>query len=82
MCGRAGGTFKQQGLLLLLANPVGQMSATTISYLQPQAFDSAMRILKAAVVSNASDIHFKASVAPMVRIDGEMCPLEHSALER
>jgi len=40
----------------------------------------ALRILRGAVAARASDVHFKSGVAPLVRIDGELCPLDHPPL--
>lgn len=55
--------------------------ATVVSAFEPRAMEAAMRILRGAVAANASDIHLKANVPPMVRIDGEICPLDHPPLE-
>ncbi|MCG8557188.1 MAG: PilT/PilU family type 4a pilus ATPase [Proteobacteria bacterium] len=56
------------------------MSERAVAAYDPQVFDAAVRILKGALAANASDIHLKARVAPLVRIEGEICPLEHPAL--
>lgn len=45
-----------------------------------QAVETALRILKGAVAAKASDVHLRAGIAPLVRIDGELCPLEHPPL--
>jgi len=44
------------------------------------AVDTVIRILKGAVHAKASDIHLRAGSAPQVRIDDELCPLEHPPL--
>jgi twitching motility protein PilT len=44
------------------------------------ALELALRILRGAVAAGASDVHLKAGVAPLVRIQGQLCPLEHPAL--
>lgn len=46
-----------------------------------EAVDMAIRILRGAVAAGASDIHLRAGSPPHVRIDGELCPLEHPDLE-
>lgn len=43
--------------------------------------ESAVRILKGAVAAGASDVHLKAGTAPLVRLDGELCPLDHPAVD-
>lgn len=43
--------------------------------------DTAIRILKGAVAAGASDIHLKARAAPLVRLDGELYPLDHPPID-
>ncbi len=47
---------------------------------QVRTLDVALRILKGAVAAKASDIHLRAGVPPMVRIEGNVCPLDHPPL--
>lgn len=42
--------------------------------------DILIRILKGAVHAKASDIHLRANATPLVRIEDELCPLEHPIL--
>ena len=43
--------------------------------------DVVVRILKGALASGASDVHLRVGVAPVVRIEGQIVPLEHPPLE-
>jgi twitching motility protein PilT len=43
--------------------------------------ETAVRILKGAIAAGASDIHLKAGAPPLVRLDGELCPLDHPVLD-
>ncbi|MEM6957730.1 MAG: PilT/PilU family type 4a pilus ATPase [Myxococcota bacterium] len=45
------------------------------------AMDTALRIFRGAVAASASDVHLRAGQPPLVRIQGELCPLDHPALE-
>ncbi|MBI2896546.1 MAG: PilT/PilU family type 4a pilus ATPase [Deltaproteobacteria bacterium] len=56
------------------------MTDTSTEAFRSHALEVALRIIKGAVAAGASDIHLKAAVSPLVRIDGELCPLEHPAL--
>ncbi len=47
----------------------------------PSTFDVVLRILKGAVVAHASDVHLRVGVPPMVRVEGEILPLEHPPVE-
>ncbi len=41
----------------------------------------ALRIIKGSLAAQASDIHLRSGVPPFVRVEGELCPLEHPELE-
>lgn len=56
------------------------MSAAVAESFHSHALELALRILKGAVAAGASDVHLKADAPPLVRIDGELCPLEHPPL--
>lgn len=56
------------------------MSHAAAENIQGQALEISLRILRGAVAADASDVHLKAGSAPMVRIDGDLCPLDHPAL--
>ncbi len=43
--------------------------------------DVIVRILQGAIASGASDIHLRVGIAPVVRIEGEVIPLEHAILD-
>ena len=45
-----------------------------------QSLQMALRILRGATAANASDIHLRANSAPRVRIEGQLCPLDHPPL--
>ena len=45
-----------------------------------QALDVLMRILRGAVAAKASDLHLRVGIAPRVRIQGQLLPLEHPPL--
>ena len=45
-----------------------------------RGLEVAVRILRGAAAANASDIHLKVDRIPAVRIEGELCPLEHPPL--
>lgn len=42
-----------------------------------KGLDVAVRILRGAAAAKASDVHLKVDRVPSVRIEGELCPLEH-----
>ena len=46
-----------------------------------RGLEVAVRILRGAVQAQASDIHLKVNRVPMVRIEGELCPLQHPITE-
>jgi len=56
------------------------MDVQATGVFQNRATDAGVRILKGAVAAKASDVHLKAGSPPIVRIDGEICPLDHPKL--
>ncbi|MEM6960119.1 MAG: PilT/PilU family type 4a pilus ATPase [Myxococcota bacterium] len=46
-----------------------------------KAQETVLRILKGALAAGASDIHLRAAATPMVRIRGQLCPLDHPPLD-
>lgn len=44
---------------------------------QSKALEVAIRILRGALAAKASDIHLRVGVQPRVRIQGQLCPLDH-----
>ncbi len=46
-----------------------------------RGLDVAVRILRGAAAAKASDVHLKVDRVPMVRLEGDLCPLEHPPTE-
>jgi twitching motility protein PilT len=46
-----------------------------------RSLEVAARILRGAIAAGASDIHLRVGSAPMVRIEGQLCPLDHPVLD-
>ncbi len=56
-------------------------ATTDIAIGSQAAMSTVLRILKGAVAAKASDVHLRVDQPPMVRIQGELLPLEHPPLE-
>lgn len=48
---------------------------------QMDALEMVLRILRGAIAAEASDIHLRAGQPPLVRLQGELRPLDHPVLE-
>ncbi|MDH5491591.1 MAG: PilT/PilU family type 4a pilus ATPase [Myxococcales bacterium] len=54
----------------------------TAGAIYAESLEVSLRILKGALAAGASDVHLRAGVPPMVRILGDLLPLEHPELHR
>lgn len=55
-------------------------AAAPLAETSERALRAGMRILKGAVAAHASDVHLRAGSAPVVRIEGDLVPLDHPTL--